>query len=458
MQRRRGTKVKREKIQCHRDRDGSKAFLEVGYHRCRWVESDREAIQTKMKRAIDSGRDSGDGSGGGRWVLPDAEDEVIADEAGAVEGGAITAVGRFDDLHAEHPQAEVTGGEWFAVMPGLINAHHHSGAASHIQHGGPDKLLETWLKALWLIRPTLARLDILLSATRLLQSGVTAVVDLYSPVGDEKAVAADCATALAAYDEIGIRCAFGPGVKDQGHLVVGPRACDEEFLAKLPDGLAARGPGARHVGPRLRDARWLPRHHGRSHRVMVVPRSNRRDLRPRRTALGHRRFLPRDRRGRRTPRRADPTHVSESFYEKLQGPLFAGRAMLLHMQELGLTGPRFSIAHGVWMTDEEIVVMAGTGTAISHNPSSNLRLRAGIAPLNAFLQAGVTTALGMDSTMINDDEDMFAEMRLVRTPTYHEPAPNPPTSCVAPHRVARNRCARKKAWAASRRVTPPPWC
>jgi cytosine/adenosine deaminase-related metal-dependent hydrolase len=66
---------------------------------------------------------------------------------------------------------------------------------------------------------------------------------------------------------------------------------------------------------------------------------------------------------------------------------------------------------------------------VSHNPSSNLRLRAGIAPLNAYLDAGVTTGLGMDSTAIGDDDDMFAEMRLAlrlaRTPTYHETAPAP---------------------------------
>ena len=103
----------------------------------------------------------------GRWVIPGADDAVIDDGAVLVEGGAIVALGAFDDLGRAHPQAQVLGSERHAVMPGLINAHHHSAAASHVQHGAPDMLLESWLKALWRMRATPTRLDILLSATRL---------------------------------------------------------------------------------------------------------------------------------------------------------------------------------------------------------------------------------------------------------------------------------------------------
>ena len=88
---------------------------------------------------------------------------------------------------------------------------------------------------------------------------------------------------------------------------------------------------------------------------------------------------------------------------------------------------RFSIAHGVWLTGSEIEVLAATGAAVSHNPSSNLRLRAGIAPLNALLKAGASVALGMDGTTINEDEDMFAELRLAlrlnRVPHYEAEVP-----------------------------------
>jgi cytosine/adenosine deaminase-related metal-dependent hydrolase len=123
------------------------------------------------------------------------------------------------------------------------------------------------------------------------------------------------------------------------------------------------------------------------------------------------------------------THVEESLYEKLHGPLFYGKATVEHLRDLGVLSPRFSIAHGVWLTETEIGILAETGAAVSHNPSSNLRLRAGIAPLNALLASGVTVALGMDGTTLNDDEDMFAEMRLAlrlhRTPVLNTAAPTP---------------------------------
>jgi len=123
------------------------------------------------------------------------------------------------------------------------------------------------------------------------------------------------------------------------------------------------------------------------------------------------------------------THVTESLYEMLHGPLYYGKSTVQHLCDLGVLSPRFSMAHGVWLTEPEIELMAETGAAVSHNPSSNLRLRAGIAPLNALLAGGVTVGLGMDGTTINDDEDYFDEMRLAmrlnRTPRFDAPAPAP---------------------------------
>ena len=70
--------------------------------------------------------------------------------------------------------------------------------------------------------------------------------------------------------------------------------------------------------------------------------------------------------------------------------------------------------------------MARTGATVCHNPSSNLRLKNGIAPVNAMLGKGVNVALGTDSTAINDDDDMVQEMRLAaqlhRQPPLEMPA------------------------------------
>ena len=99
-----------------------------------------------------------------------------------------------------------------------------------------------------------------------------------------------------------------------------------------------------------------------------------------------------------------------------------------HLNTLGFLGPEVSCAHSVWLTDQDIDIMAQTGTTVCHNPSSNLRLKNGIAPVNAPLAKGVNVALGTDSTAINDDDDMIQEMRLAaklhRQPGLDQPAMN----------------------------------
>ncbi len=365
----------------------------------------------------------------GRWVIPDAWGDVIENGAVVVENGRIAEIGPAERLCQEHADAGLSGDRGCAIMPGLINAHHHSSAASHVQHGAPDMLLESWLKALAVMRRAPTRLDILLSATRQLQGGVTTVIDLASLSGSAEEFALSCEEALRAYDTVGMRCAFGPGTGDQNFLGVGPGDCDRRFLASLPRDLGERlqsqyMPGADQMTVAdymgvMEDLIGAWNAHDRidvwfgppgppwvsdSFLEIIGDAASRLDINIQ-------------------------THLSESYYEKLQGPMFHGAPMLVHLHRLGLTGPRLSLAHGVWLTEEEIAIMAETGTAVSHNPSSNLRLRAGIAPLTAFFDAGIVTALGMDSTTINDDEDMFAEMRLAlrlaRAPTYHETVPEP---------------------------------
>ncbi len=71
-----------------------------------------------------------------------------------------------------------------------------------------------------------------------------------------------------------------------------------------------------------------------------------------------------------------------------------------------------TIGHGVWATEADIEILGGTGTCLCHNCSSNLRLRSGIAPLNAYRRHRIVTALGIDEAGLNDDRDMLVEMRM----------------------------------------------
>jgi cytosine/adenosine deaminase-related metal-dependent hydrolase len=352
----------------------------------------------------------------GRWVIADSE-TVIDDGAVLIEGERILETGPWSDLRPRHGDIEALGSDAVAVMPGLINAHHHSAGATALQHGLPDLLLEPWILMHARLRESDPYLDTLLSAARLLRTGVTSVVDVHSGRDTAEAYAEQCRSALDAYDRAGLRVAFAAGMHDQAYLVHG-RDGDREFLAGLPADLRSAAettlPGA-NVLDRDDYFAILDELHGRTRdhprlEVWFGPPG------PPWVSDG---FLT----------AGIQTHLEESYYERLHGAREYGRATLSHLAALGVLGPRFSIAHGVWLSAPEIEILADSGAAVSHNPSSNLRLRAGIAPLNALLAAGATVALGMDGTTLDDDEDMFTEMRLAlrlnRPPRLGTPAPSP---------------------------------
>ena len=125
----------------------------------------------------------------GRWIITGGAeaDAVLTDAAVRVEAGTITEIGDWETLRAGHPEAMVVGSDGVAIVPGMINAHHHSNGVTAIQQAIQDRLLESWLLSLSLGRGLDPQLGTLLSAARLLRTGVTSVVDVavymrYEPI------------------------------------------------------------------------------------------------------------------------------------------------------------------------------------------------------------------------------------------------------------------------------------
>lgn len=358
----------------------------------------------------------------GRWLLQDAE-TVIDNGAVVIEGAHIAETGAWRDLRARHPHARVLGSEQYAVIPGLINAHHHSNGVTAQQQGVADRLLEPWLLSLAKRRRTDTTLSTLLSAARLLRTGVTAVVDVHSGRGTATAYQQDVQDALRAYDEAGMRVAFATGITEQNFLVWDS---DERFLSTLPPQARSlaqmRQPSPDNLTPdeyfAVFDELWQ--------RYQAHPRI---DLwfGPPGPQWVSDAFMQRIAARAEALNTGIQTHLLESYYERQHGRRIYGQPTLLHLRDLGVLSSRLSFAHGVWLTPEEIEVAADAGVHVSHNPGSNLRLRAGVAPLNAMLASGLNVGLGMDGMTLNDDEDMFAEMRLAlnlhRTPKLTTPAP-----------------------------------
>lgn len=344
------------------------------------------------------------------WLVTDACAPPMRDAALHLRDGLIVAVDGWRALRERHPALPVLGSADDAVLPGFVNAHHHSHGVSSLQHGIEDDLLEPWLLALLAQRPSDRRLSTLLAAARQMRGGVTACVDVLSAGGTAADYARELDAALAAYAEAGMRVGLAAGFRSTSFLVHGARD-DQRFLAALPDDARALAQRLLPAPGQIDEADWLAlmveritRWRG-DERIAVwfgppgpqwVSQPLLQEIATRAAALDTH----------------VQTHAVESMYEALHGPREWGRPTIEHLHEIGVLGPRLSIAHGTWLSEAEIERLASSGAAVSHNPSSNLRLRAGIAPLPALLAAGVTVGLGMDGTTLDDDEDIWAEMRL----------------------------------------------
>jgi 5-methylthioadenosine/S-adenosylhomocysteine deaminase len=81
------------------------------------------------------------------------------------------------------------------------------------------------------------------------------------------------------------------------------------------------------------------------------------------------------------------------------------------LESLAFWGARTVAAHGVWLTDADIALLARRGVAVAHNPESNMKLASGAAPVLKMRRAGVTVGLGTDGAASNNDLDMFEAMR-----------------------------------------------
>jgi cytosine/adenosine deaminase-related metal-dependent hydrolase len=106
------------------------------------------------------------------------------------------------------------------------------------------------------------------------------------------------------------------------------------------------------------------------------------------------------------------THVAETLDEEEFCLKKVGLRPVEYMQELGWMGEDVWYAHAIYLSEEEIGLLAETGTGVAHCPTSNMRLGSGIAPVREMLDKGVKVGLAVDGSASNDSSHMLAEARM----------------------------------------------
>lgn len=338
-------------------------------------------------------------------LVPAHDQDPIADGAVAISGDKILATGSYSDLAARYPGANELGGQRFLLIPGLVNAHSHGRGLSDFQRGALDNTLESWLLDTRKYVPLSPADDCSLSAARLLKAGVTTTMHnhiLTNPAQHQ----AEHEQAINAYLEAGMRVQFNPGVRNANPFVYGD---NQAFLAGLPESLRAAltkppPPGALTGDNFVQAVSELKaRADGPACKVGFGP------LAPQWATAE---LLKEVRRAADELGAPIHVHAVQSIFQKVYGLKFLGKSLIAWMNELGFLGRGLVIGHCVWPTEADIQLLAETGTAVTHHPSCNLRVRNGIAPVFHMLQAGVLVGLGLDGKSINDDDDFIQEMKV----------------------------------------------
>lgn len=305
--------------------------------------------------------------------------------------GVIEAVGPSDTL--PETADRIIEARDMLIMPGLVNTHHHlfqslTRALPKVQ----DAKLFNWLRGLYPIwkniTPEMIHASARLALAELLLSGCTTVADhlyLYPEacrIDDE----------IEAAQSLGVR--FHP---TRGSMSVG-----ESQGGLPPDEIVEDEATILRDTARAIETFHQPERFGMC-RIAVAPCAPfnvSEDLMRESAVLARQRGVRLH------------THIAETLDEEAYTLRRVGMRPIRYMERLDWLGPDVWWAHVVWPDEDEIALLAETGTGVAHCPSSNMRLGSGIAPIREYIDAGVKVGLAVDGSSSNDSGHMFAEARM----------------------------------------------
>ena len=270
------------------------------------------------------------------------------------------------------------------LMPGLINAHTHS-SMTFLRGLADDLPLMDWLRRhVFPVEKTLTAeivsLGCLLGCAEMLRTGTTTFADMYLR---EDAV-------MEAVDRCGLRVLAGEGI----FAFPSPAYPDAAAALALVRDQAARWKGH----PRIRVCVMPHSVYTTTPAILAACRD-----------LAGEMDLPLH------------IHLAETPEETADCLAATGKRPVAYCHSLGILGKSAVIAHGVDLAEEDMALLAETGTRVVHNPRSNMKLASGVSPVPDLLVRGVAVGLGTDGAASNNSLNLFAEM----------------SACALLHKVAR---------------------
>lgn len=331
-------------------------------------------------------------------VTMDPQRQVIENGALAIEKDRIVAVGTTEEVLAAHQAPTMIDASHKIVMPGLIDGHAHAGHGLIKTMGGGDS--NAWYEACHKAytvasTPEFWRAEARLAALERLRFGVTTGVSLLGG-GD---------TILRTDDPV-YGDAHCEGVREVGTrsvIAVGPtRPPHPRTYARFVDGKAVERPVTFEEQFETCETlirTWHGKHGGRLNIALITPTLRAEHV----EELGQVNLEEARRQARMTAdlaREADLVFTQDGHTN----------GSVVYANELGILGRNVLLSHSTNLSQEEIQIVADTGTNIVHNPSAIASIL-GRCPVPELLEAGANVCLGSDATAPDRSGDMFRHMQ-----------------------------------------------
>ena len=294
----------------------------------------------------------------------------------AVKNDSIEAVGMEADIKKEYSAEETIDCNANILMPGLINAHTH--VPMTLLRGLADDLrLDVWLMGYMLpverkfVSPEFVRLGALLACAEQIRGGITTFNDMYYYEDDVAQATADA----------GLRAVCGQTVMKypapDADAFEDSLARAREFIKKWKDHPLIVPAVAPHA-----------------------PYSCTPEILMAAAELAIEFDVPLH------------IHISETVYEVETMRNENGMPIVPYIKKQGVLEAKVIAAHCVHIDTGEMRTLIHAKAGVAHNPSSNLKLASGFAPVQKMLEIGLNVGIGTDGPASNNDMDMFEEVRL----------------------------------------------
>jgi 5-methylthioadenosine/S-adenosylhomocysteine deaminase len=328
----------------------------------------------------------------------DAEFHAYPEGAVGVRDGAIVRVGPSAQLLAEVDAAERFDCQGKTLIPGMVNAHTHA-AMTLLRGLADDRRLDVWLLGYMMpverefVAPDFVRVGTLLACGEMIRSGVTCFADMFY------------------YEEVVARAAAEAGM----------RAVCSQTVLKFPS------PDAESYEDALAAAREFIAN-WRGHPLIVpsiaphAPYTCTAEILRACTDVAVEFDVPLH------------IHISETLQEVQEWRETYGMPVVPWVKKVGLLEAKVLAAHCVHIDEGEINTLQHAGAGVAHNPSSNLKLASGFAPVVEMLRSGIRLGIGTDGPASNNDLDMFEELRLasfIAKASSHDPTSLPARQALA---------------------------